>query len=260
MLSKNTWIYCKLKYTRKYKAEKYQGVFSTELFVNILENTFNPNFNLVRNSFSCYIKTENVFLLESWHIYLHLKKNKTTMQNEILVLDIETTGLSTANDFILELGIVKLNTDTGEITELFDKIFKDPNLTAKHRRSWIFENGFMDIDEVRTAKPLSFYADEIQEILNPFKGKITAWNRSFDQSFLKSNGFDLGSDVACPMKISTQYFKIKGSRGFKWPKAQEAWDILFPDTHKIEAHRGLDDSIMEAKIIFELVKMGVYTI
>ena len=182
------------------------------------------------------------------------------MQNEILVLDIETTGLSTANDFILELGIVKLNTETGEITELFNKVFKDPNLTAKHRKSWIFENGFMDIEEVRKAKPLNYYTKEIQDIFTPYKGKITAWNRSFDHGFLSSNGFDLGEDVLCPMKASTHFFKIKGARGFKWPKAQEAWDILFPDTHKIEAHRGLDDSIMEAKIIFELVQMGVYTI
>lgn len=182
------------------------------------------------------------------------------MQNEILVLDIETTGLSPANDFILELGIVKLNTETGEITELFDEVFKDPNLTAKHRNSWIFLNGFMDIQEIRNAKPLQNYASEIQKILNPYKGKITAWNRDFDRNFLEQQGFDLGNNIPCPMKASTDFFKIEGSRGYKWPKAQEAWDILFPSHKKIEAHRGLDDSIMEAKIIFELVKQGVYTI
>lgn len=182
------------------------------------------------------------------------------MENEILVLDIETTGLSPANDYILELGIVKLNTETGEITELFDEVFKDPNLTAKHRNSWIFQNGFMEIEEIRNAKPLSNYSNTIQEILTPFKGRITAWNRNFDQSFLHANGFDLGEDVPCPMKASTEFFKIEGSRGYKWPKAQEAWDILFPSTLKIEAHRGLDDSIMEAKIIFELIQLGEYEI
>ncbi len=177
---------------------------------------------------------------------------------ELLILDIETTGLSAINDFILELGIVKLNLETGEITELFDNVFKDPKLTAKHRRSWIFENGFMDISEIRNAKPLSTYVDEIQEILTPFKGRITAWNRSFDSKFLEANGFDLGEEIECPMKVSTKFFKIKGSRGYKWPKAQEAWDILFPHVKKIEQHRGLDDSKMEAAIIFELVNRGVY--
>ena len=181
-------------------------------------------------------------------------------EKEILVLDIETTGLSPKTDFILELGIVKLNLETGEITTLFDEVFKDPNLTAKHRKSWIFENGFMNIEEIRNAQPLERYRTQIQNILLPFQGRITAWNREFDESFLYANGFDLGADIPCPMKASTHFFKIKGTRGFKWPKAQEAWDILFPETHKIEAHRGLDDSIMEAKIIFELVKRGVYKI
>ncbi|WP_152285727.1 3'-5' exonuclease [Flavicella marina] len=182
----------------------------------------------------------------------------TSYENEILVLDIETTGLSSRNDYILELGIVKLNIDTGEITELFDKVFKDPNLTAKHRNSWIFQNGFMDIEEVRNANPISDYKDEIQQTLNAFKGKITAWNCDFDFSFLEANGFELGQKTTCPMKASTDFFKIESSRGYKWPKAQEAWDILFPTTPKIEAHRGLDDSIMEAKIIFELIQKGIY--
>jgi len=181
------------------------------------------------------------------------------MKNELLILDIETTGLSPKNDFILELGMVKLDLETGEVTELFDKIFKDPKLTVKHRRSWIFENGFMHIDEVRKASPLSLYFDEIQGILNSYKGRITAWNRSFDSGFLEYNGFDLGAEIACPMKVSTNFFKIQGSRGYKWPKAQEAWDILFPQIKKIEMHRGLDDSKMEAAIIYELIHRGVYS-
>ena len=71
-------------------------------------------------------------------------------------------------------------------------------------------------------------------------------------------GFDLGPDIPCPMKQSVDYFKIEGNYGYKWPKAQEAWDILFPDTPKIEQHRGLDDSMMEAAIIYELHKRGQY--
>lgn len=180
------------------------------------------------------------------------------MKKELLVLDIETTGLNLHTDYILELGIVKLDLDTGEITPLFDQLFKHPELKAKHRKAWIFENGYMHIDEVRNAKPLSFYTDEIQNLLTPFKGRVTAWNREFDSSFLEKNGFDLGASVSCPMKESASFFKIQGPFGFKWPKAQEAWDLLFPETPRLEKHRGLDDSKMEASIIFELVKRGVY--
>ena len=180
------------------------------------------------------------------------------MANEIIVLDIETTGLNPNHDLILELGMVKLNLDSGEITPIFDQVFKDPNLRAKHRNSWIFENGFMELEEIRNALPITDYFDEIQSLLNPYKGQITAWNREFDSAFLIKYGFDLGPDIPCPMKESVDYFKIEGNYGYKWPKAQEAWDILFPDTPKIEQHRGLDDSMMEAAIIYELYKRGQY--
>jgi len=84
------------------------------------------------------------------------------MRKEIIVLDIETTGLKPQEDLILELGMVKLNLETGKISELFDQVFKDPRLTAKHREAWIFQNGFMELEEVRNALPISEYMDEIQ--------------------------------------------------------------------------------------------------
>ena len=185
-------------------------------------------------------------------------KTQIIMPNEIIVLDIETTGLDPNKDFILELGMVKLNLDNGEITELFNQVFKHPNLTVKHHKSWVFENGFMDIEEIRNALPLSEYFDEIQSIMDHYKGLITAWNRGFDSKFLINSGFDLGADVLCPMKESVDFFKIEGNYGYKWAKAQEAWDILFPDTPKIEEHRGLADAKMEAAIIYELHKRGVF--
>ena len=186
------------------------------------------------------------------------KITKEFMGKEIIVLDIETTGLKPQEDLILELGMVKLNLETGEISELFNKVFRDPRLTAKHREAWIFQNGFMELDEVRNAEPISKYMDEIQGIMNAFQGSITAWNRDFDSAFLEHAGFDLGAPVDCPMKKSVDYFKIEGPFGYKWPKAQEAWDILFPETPKMEEHRGLDDSRMEAAIIYELFKRGQY--
>jgi len=180
------------------------------------------------------------------------------MSDEILVLDIETTGLNPVTDYILELGMVALNLNSGNVTVLFDQVFRDPRLTAKHRNSWIFENGFMQIDEVRNAMPMSEYSTEIEEILSRYYGRITAWNRDFDSAFLKNCGFNLGPDIHCPMKESVNYFKLDGPYGYKWPKAQEAWDFLFPETPMIELHRGLADSKMEAAIIYELYQRKVY--
>lgn len=177
---------------------------------------------------------------------------------KIIVLDIETTGLKSQFDEIVELGIVSLDLETGEITTLFNRLFSPANVSfVAIQKSWIVSNGFITIEDILNSKPLESYKVEISAILAPYKGRVTAWNRDFDAGFLKAAGFDLGRDLTCPMKASTAYFKLDGYHGYKWPKAQEAWDILFPTVRKIEEHRGLDDAIMEAKIIYELCKRGV---
>ena len=109
------------------------------------------------------------------------------MKNEIIVLDIETTGLNPNEDFILELGMVKLNLDNGEITTLFNQVFKDPNLRARHHKAWIFENGFMSVEEIRNALPISYYFDEIQNIFDQHVDVGDTWPvkfPSFDQLLL----------------------------------------------------------------------------
>jgi len=182
--------------------------------------------------------------------------------NSLLVIDIETTGFNHKADCILELGIVKLDLKSGEITDLLDIQLKETHLSAKHHNAWIFENGFMSHNDVRHAEPLAFHFDTIQEIFDTHLGKICAWNRAFDVDFLKSRGFNLGKAIKDPMKESAEFFNLPHkSGGFgKWPSAQEAWNVLFPETKKIELHRGLDDAKMEAKIIFELINKGVYKI
>jgi len=180
--------------------------------------------------------------------------------DKLLVIDIETTGFNHKSDCILELGIVELNLNSGDITELLDIQLKETHLSAKHHNAWIFANGFMSHDDVREAKPLEFHFDTIQTIFDFYLGKICAWNRAFDADFLKNRGFNLGKPIKDPMKESAEFFNLPHkSGGFgKWPSAQEAWNILFPSTEKIELHRGLDDAKMEAKIIYELINKGVY--
>lgn len=184
------------------------------------------------------------------------------MESKILVLDIETTGFDHRRDCILELGMVELDLTTGEVKELFDERFKEAHLSARHHNAWIFANGFMDHDDVRGALSLNNYKGEIQQILDRYRNRITAWNRPFDIDFLKSRGFDFGKDIPDPMRESTKYFRLTKRNGSccKWPTAQEAWDKLFPEIVKIEKHRGLDDAVMEARIIYQLVNRGVYLV
>ena len=65
------------------------------------------------------------------------------------------------------------------------------------------------------------------------------------------------------MSITPNFFNLpypNSNKFGKWPSAQEAWNILFPDIKKIEKHRGLDDAKMEAKIIFTLIQKGIYKV
>ena len=181
--------------------------------------------------------------------------------NEIIILDIETTGFSPADDMIVELGMVKLDFDTGKCTALFDRRFKELNWSAKHEKAWIFEQGYMKPSDLDGAKPLKHSIEQIKEILAPYKGRITAWNSAFDFKFLEYHGIDLSGNLPCPMQVSTSYFKIPNARGgYKWPKAQEAYDVLFPNEPYIEKHRGFDDAVFEAKIIFDLYHKGIYRV
>jgi DNA polymerase III epsilon subunit-like protein len=48
---------------------------------------------------------------------------------KIIVLDLETTGLKPQFDEIVELGIVSLDLETGEITTLFNQLFNSTNVS-----------------------------------------------------------------------------------------------------------------------------------
>jgi DNA polymerase-3 subunit epsilon len=48
------------------------------------------------------------------------------MENIILVVDIETTGFLNQGGLIIEIGIVKLNLENGEISPAFNSLIREP--------------------------------------------------------------------------------------------------------------------------------------
>ena len=123
---------------------------------------------------------------------------------------------------------------------------------------WIFQNSDLRFEEVLDAPSLVSQKEEIQDLLDRYR--VTAYNKAFDFGFLKDRGFQI-KELDCPMHLSTPIVKLpapNGRRGFKWPKVEEAWDYFFGDTGYIEAHRGLDDAIHEAKIVYKLYQMGEF--
>ena len=178
---------------------------------------------------------------------------------KILVIDIETTDLSPNKGGICEIGMTELDLVTGARKKVFDQIVND-NLTSTHKKAWIFQHTNLEYQTVKSAPKLAFFRDEIQSIFNQYKGNVTAWNQEFDFSFFIARDFKISTRLSCPMKASVNFFKLSWNdyyKTYKWPKAQEAWDELFPDSQRTESHRAYDDTDFESQIIFELENRGV---
>lgn len=174
--------------------------------------------------------------------------------NEIAIIDIETTGFMRENGLIVEIGIAKLDLDSGNTQKLYHALVREKNLSESHKDSWIFKNSDLSFDDVASADPLD--VEKIQEILDKYPA--TAYNKKFDFEFLQSRGFRI-NELPCPMILATPICKISGPYGYKWPSVQEAWDILIKEPYT-EQHRGLDDALHEARIVHELYKMGVFVV
>ena len=177
---------------------------------------------------------------------------------KIAIIDIETTGFIVTMDAIVEIGIVLVDTDTKEITKIFDSVVKDENFNPKiHKHSWIFDNSDLKISDVINANPLEMHRATLQAIFDTYH--VTAFNKAFDLRFLRSRGFTL-RDITCLMKSSKSYGIVLYEDGsHKPPSVEEAYSALFPDDFYIEAHRGGDDAMHEAKILLKLcdIKAGL---
>lgn len=175
--------------------------------------------------------------------------------SKIAVLDIETTALSPAKGCIVEIGFVELDIYTGERKIIYDKLVREPELNNSHANAWIFQNSNLAFNDVMNADPLDF--STVQQILDSYQ--TTAYNKGFDFRYFKSRDFRV-NELDCPMILATNICKIpkKGRAGFKWPSVEEAWKFFFPDSPYIELHRGADDALHEARIVYELYQRGVF--
>lgn len=184
---------------------------------------------------------------------------------KILVLDIETTGFLDKGGSIVEIGIVELDLETGETEIVFDSLLREEILTEDHFKEpfgWIFKNSDLTTEAVLAAPPAAEVFKQVQEILDSYPAGCTAYNKKFDFGYLRNRGLNV-KDLPCPMLLSTDICKMRNPYGYsnyKWPKVEEAWAFFFPDQEYVEKHRGADDAVHEAKIVFELYKRGVFLV
>lgn len=180
------------------------------------------------------------------------KNKREKKPKEIAIIDLETTGDNFYSDSIIEIGICKLNLNTGEIKPLFDKICceKGKDISSD---AWIFNHSNLDYYDVVNAPDISKYRREVQHILNMYP--VTSYPQNFDFTFLTNRGFKIRKKFWDPMKKLQYLLKIPHYNGdYKWPSIQEAWNYFFPESDYTPNHRALDDAIHEAQIIFAYYK------
>lgn len=181
-------------------------------------------------------------------------------KDEILIVDIETTGFANA-DFIIEIGIVSLNVLTGVRKLIVDEVVWEKGITRPIvDNSWIVNNSSLSSDLVYQGVALHKVQKLIQHILDMYPRGMTAFNNAFDFRFLEDRGFTFNK-LPCPMKLLVPITKLPykgGKEGYKYPNVMEAYKHYFPNEEYIELHRGGDDAIHEARIVWEMIKEGSF--
>jgi len=175
---------------------------------------------------------------------------------KILVIDIETTGFDLADDCIVEIAAVLLNTRTQKKKKKLNAIIRESDFSILHEHSWIFRNSSLTFDGVcEKGFPLDSIRKKLQKLIDRYA--VTAYNSPFDFSFLRDRGFIFRKVSFDPMPLLTNKLKIGNNQGsYKWPSVQET--IEFFDWGIIEPHRALEDAMIEADIILEIIKRGWY--
>jgi DNA polymerase-3 subunit epsilon len=178
---------------------------------------------------------------------------------KILIIDIETTGFLREGGKIVEVGMVELDLSNGARKIVFNEVTHETGITIEEvERSWIVKNSDLTVDAIRYSKNLNKILPQIQQMINSYPNGATAYNKSFDFDFLRSRGVKIPREQPCPMLVATDVCKLPGRRGYKWPKVEEAYKHLYPNSNYIEKHRGADDAMHEAQIVYKLYKLGKF--
>jgi DNA polymerase-3 subunit epsilon len=188
---------------------------------------------------------------------------KSQTPPKILIIDIETTGFLQTGGKIVEIGMVELDLSNGEREIVFDRVCHEDGITNEEIvTSWIVSNSTLKSSDIRFSTNLKNMFDDVQNVINMYPDGATAFNNVFDFGFLENRGFKFPKKLACPMILSTDIVKMPSPRGFgyKWPKVPEAYQFFFGDTGYEEAHRGADDAMHEAEIVFELYQRGIFKV
>lgn len=178
-----------------------------------------------------------------------MKENRLTEtpfeDAEYAVFDFETTGTSSRNDKVIEIGIVKVH--KGKVTETFSS-FINPGRPVPYFITQI--TGITNAD-VQDAP----YFDEVYYKIKEFIGDsiLTAHNLNFDHSFLKHEcaNYDLEfpkNEAICTLRLARRLYPQLPSKSLGNLVKQ------LRIRHR-DVHRGLGDASATAKILVRMFKL-----
>lgn len=189
-----------------------------------------------------------------------------------LFFDTETTGLpkkwkasvSDLNNWprLVQIAWQQYDGQGKKITEK-DYIIKPDGFTIPHEASRIHgisteraNNEGVDLDKV---------LEEFMQLIDE-SNVLVAHNMDFDEKIIGAEFLREGkksglfhTERLCTMKASTDYCKLPGNYGFKWPKLSELHIKLFNEDFE-EAHNAAVDITACAKCFWELKRRGVIKI
>jgi len=181
---------------------------------------------------------------------------------KILVVDLETTShdpmiddmYNLENSLVSEIGIVRLDLETGKIKPVFDSICREDKTCSM--QSWIFSNSSLTYEDVLSAEHFRVYKDELQELFDQYYA--TSWWHEYDFSRLEhpSRGIRIQYKFWDPTIALRPYLQIPfpDGTGYKSPKVEEAYSYFNLGRTLDHPHRALKDAEIEAQIIFSAVQ------
>lgn len=173
------------------------------------------------------------------------------LANDIIVFDVETTGLEPKRDKIIEIGAVRVH--KGKITETFST-FIDPEIPLPQSTKDITKitDAMLVGQPVFGAVAGDFYKFSRNAIL-------VAHNIDFDYGFLDNSsaqyGYIFDNAKYDTMVLARKLFISSGYRGprasnYKLSSVADALGIPY-DT----LHRALDDAVLAAKVMIKIFKL-----
>ncbi len=222
----------------------------------------------------------------------------------ILVLDTETTGLNGAKydadpfqdrffkkstldafgddklddldwsrygDIVVDIGICEASLKNKTVKPVYSSIvgYRTDSWTDDMKRSWIFENTDLTVEQVEAAKPFSKVKREVSALV---KNKwLTTYNIQYDlDKFLYRFPWNLkGTFMECRdimfsardvCKLKSQYY---GVSEYRYPKLDYAYAHILngedpAEIHGVQDHRALSDAKVASYLMIKLFDNGEY--